>query len=128
MAATLALSMVALASSIAAAGYDPLVIPANVRTRVVDLSFTDAKPVRAIPLRVYLPQGQSPAPVVLFSHGLGGSRESNAFMGRHWSARGYVAVFMQHPGSDDGIWREKAVAQRMAAMKRAASEIGRAHV
>jgi predicted dienelactone hydrolase len=121
MVATLALSMVALASSIAATGYDPLLTPANVGTRVVDLSFSDAKPTRAIPLRVYLPQGQSPAPVVLFSHGLGGSRESNSFMGQHWAARGYVAVFMQHTGSDDAIWRDNPAGQRMAALKQAAS-------
>jgi predicted dienelactone hydrolase len=121
MVATLALSMVALASSIAATGYDPLLTPANVGTRVVDLSFSDAKPTRAIPLRVYLPQGQSPAPVVLFSHGLGGSREGNSFMGQHWAERGYVAVFMQHAGSDTSVWRDKAVAQRMGAMKQAAN-------
>jgi predicted dienelactone hydrolase len=118
----LALPMLASAAPpIATTGYDPLAAPGDVDTRVVDLSFGDSKPTRQIPLRIYLPPGQSPAPVVLFSHGLGGSREGNAFMGRHWSARGYVAVFMQHPGSDDAIWREKVVAQRMAAMKQAAS-------
>src|SRR5450432_122101 len=114
----MALPMLASAEPhVAAGGYDPMAVPANVGAHVVDLSFSIARPVRAIPLRVYLPDGQSPAPVVLFSHGLGGSRESNSFMGQHWAARGYVAVFMQHPGSDDAIWREKAVAQRMAAMK-----------
>jgi predicted dienelactone hydrolase len=122
LAICVALPMLASAAQpVAADGYDPMVIPANVGTRVVDLSFSDGHPTRQILLRVYLPQGQSPAPVVLFSHGLGGSRESNSFMGQHWAARGYVAVFMQHPGSDDAIWREKAVAQRMAAMKQAAS-------
>ena len=58
------------------------------------------------PIRVYLPAAGTPAPVVLFSHGLGGSREGNAFMGRHWAQRGYVAVFLQHPGSDDGVWMD----------------------
>jgi predicted dienelactone hydrolase len=121
IAVALALSMAAPAASIAATAYDPLAIPTNVGTRVVDLVFRDAQPTREIPLLVYLPPGQSPAPVVLFSHGLGGSREGNAFMGQHWAARGYVAVFMQHAGSDTSVWRDKAVAQRMAAMKQAAS-------
>lgn len=58
-----------------------------------------------IPVRVYLPAGKPPAPVVLFSHGLGGSREGSAYLGRHWAARGYAAVFLQHPGSDDSVWR-----------------------
>ena len=30
---------------------------------------------REIPLRVYLPASTAPAPIVLFSHGLGGNRE-----------------------------------------------------
>jgi len=58
---------------------------------------------------------------VLFSHGLGGSREGSAFLGRHWAARGYVAVFLQHPGSDGSVWRGKPVGERMAAMEEAAN-------
>jgi predicted dienelactone hydrolase len=42
-------------------------------------------------------------------------------MGEHWGARGYVAVFMQHPGSDDAIWRDNPAGQRIAALKQAAS-------
>lgn len=121
IAAALALSLAASAPSRAATAYDPMVIPANVGTRVVDLVFSAAQPTREIPLLAYLPQGQAPAPVVLFSHGLGGSREGSSFMGQHWAARGYVAIFMQHAGSDTSVWREKAVNQRMAAMKEAAS-------
>jgi predicted dienelactone hydrolase len=114
-------ALLVLASVRAAADYDPMVLPPNAGTRVVDLQVNDSQPTRQIPIRVYLPQDQSPAPVVLFSHGLGGSRESNSFMGQHWAARGYAAVFLQHPGSDDAVWRDKAAAQRMGAMKQAAN-------
>jgi predicted dienelactone hydrolase len=41
-------------------------------------------------------------------------------MGKHWAARGYVAVFLQHPGSDDSVWRNERPLRRMAAMKQAA--------
>ena len=41
-------------------------------------------------------------------------------MGRHWAARGYVAVFLQHPGSDTSVWQGKPPAARMAAMQQAA--------
>ncbi len=58
--------------------------------------------------------------MVLFSHGLGGSREGSAFLGIHWAARGYVAVFLQHPGSDESVWKEKPPAERMPAMRAAA--------
>jgi predicted dienelactone hydrolase len=60
-------------------------------------------------------------PVVLFSHGLGGTREGSAYLGRHWASRGYVAVFLQHPGSDDSVWKGVPAAKRMSAMQEAAS-------
>lgn len=33
----------------------------------------------------------------------------------------YVAVFIQHPGSDDSVWRDKPITQRMNSMQQAAS-------
>jgi predicted dienelactone hydrolase len=59
--------------------------------------------------------------VVLFSHGLGGNRDGSPFLGKHWSARGYVTVFVQHPGSDDSVWKDVAPSERVAAMRRAAN-------
>jgi predicted dienelactone hydrolase len=57
----------------------------------------------------------------VFSHGLGGSRAGSPFLGKHWAARGYVAVFLQHPGSDESVWKDQPLAHRMAAMREAAS-------
>lgn len=105
----------------APAGYDPLAVPAGGETRTVDLTVRQEVRQREIPVRVYLPAAKSPAPVVLFSHGLGGSREGNAYLGKHWSARGYVVVFLQHPGSDSAVWQNKPLGQRMDAMRAAAS-------
>lgn len=77
---------------------------------------------RVVPLKIYLADGPtSPSPVVLFSHGLGGSREGASYLGRHWAGAGYVAVFMQHPGSDSSVWRDVPANQRLQAMERAAS-------
>lgn len=103
-----------------AAGYDPLVIPAGFRPLFLDLSVADAARQREIPLRVYLPAAR-PAPVVLFSHGLGGSREGSAYLGQHWAARGYVAVFVQHPGSDASVWQNLPATERKRALQQAAS-------
>ncbi len=100
--------------------YDPLAVPAQVASRVVDLTVTDMERQRDIPVRVYLPQAATPAPVILFSHGLGGSREGSAYLGRHWADRGYAGVFLQHPGSDSSVWKGKPVAQRIRAMEEAA--------
>jgi predicted dienelactone hydrolase len=101
--------------------YDPLAIVQARKAETLDLSVKDAQRGREIPLRVYLPAAKAPAPVVLFSHGLGGSREGSPYLGEHWSARGYVVVFLQHGGSDDAVWKDIPPAQRMASMKRAAN-------
>jgi predicted dienelactone hydrolase len=105
--------------SSADAVYDPLQIDKS-EIEQMDLTVKDEKRSREIPIRIYLPKAKMPAPVVLFSHGLGGSREGSAFLGTHWAARGYVAVFLQHPGSDDSVWKDKPPAQRLAAMRAAA--------
>jgi predicted dienelactone hydrolase len=101
--------------------YDPLVAPEAPTVHALDLTITDPARHRDIPIRVYLPAATTAAPVVLFSHGLGGSREGYAYLGLHWAARGYVAVFLQHPGSDTSVWVDKPPAERLQAMQDAAS-------
>jgi predicted dienelactone hydrolase len=104
-----------------AANYDPLAVPPDFQARQLDLVVHDAKRDRDIPLLVYLPTNTAPAPVVLFSHGLGGERHGSAYLGEHWAARGYVAVFVQHPGSDDSVWKDQPAKNRLKAMEQAAS-------
>lgn len=106
--------MVALLTALVLAAYDPLVV-GDVAPTSVDLT------AGAVPVRVYLPASTAAAPVILFSHGLGGSKENNRFLGEHWAKRGYVAVFLQHAGSDNTVWETIPKAQRYAAMKSAAS-------
>ncbi|MBC8141780.1 MAG: hypothetical protein H7Y38_10120, partial [Armatimonadetes bacterium] len=86
-----------------------------------DWMFTDAKRKRDIPVRVYLPVSTKPAPVILFSHGLGGSRSNNGYLGNHWAKRGYVVVHVQHPGSDDGVWKNTPSTQIRQVMAKAAN-------
>lgn len=107
-------------SNSAETGYDPLAVSSGDLPKPIDTVVEDSARERKIPLRIYLPQTHSPAPVVLFSHGLGGARDNNPYLGQHWSGRGYVAVFMQHPGSDDSVWRGKPFAERLPAMRQAA--------
>ena len=101
--------------------YDPLKLSVPATPEPLDLAVTDSKRDRVLPIRVYLPVAVKPAPVVLFSHGLGGSRQNNPYLGKHWSARGYAVVFVQHPGSDESVWQGKGPAQIPGAMKQAAS-------
>lgn len=119
----LTVSFLLFAANVIMAGsaYDPLVIPAQFTPEIIDLTVNDAERKRDIPVRVYLPAEKTPAPVVIFSHGLGGSREGSAYLGHHWAARGYVAVFIQHHGSDTSVWQDKPKGQRLESMRQAAS-------
>ena len=103
------------------AEYDPLAPVFKNVPDPGDFTVIDSGRNRDIPVRVYLPPGKSLSPVVLFSHGLGGSREGSAYLGRHWAGRGYVAVFLQHPGSDASVWADKPLGQRLKAMREAAN-------
>jgi predicted dienelactone hydrolase len=69
---------------------------------MTDANWFDARSSRTIPVRIYYPADASKRfPVVVFSTGLGCSREDCAYLGRHWAGCGFVSVFVQHPGSDD---------------------------
>jgi predicted dienelactone hydrolase len=71
---------------------------------VVDEVWLDAARQREVPVKVRWPDAATssagPLPVVLFSHGLGGTREGGAVWGEAWAAAGFVVVHLQHAGSD----------------------------
>jgi len=117
--------LVALSCAVRASGYDPLATGAVEPAVPLDLDVAAEDRQRTIPIRIVLPspavQSAGPAPVVLFSHGLGGSRAGCGYLGRHWAARGYAAVFLQHPGSDESVWKDVPPRRRLAAMRQAAS-------
>lgn len=71
---------------------------------VVDLQWHDARRTRDVPVRLYLPAGERPAPLVVFSHGIGGSRFGYSYLGRHWAAHGWASLHLQHVGSDRDLW------------------------
>ncbi len=114
-------AIVSLSSAGQSADYDPLRISTRNKIKIVDFDIQDSKRERVIPIRVYLPNSNEPAAVVLFSHGLGGSRNGNKYLGDHWAGRGYVVVFPQHHGSDDAVWKDAKPLQRFGALKKAAS-------
>lgn len=70
------------------------------------LEWQDTARQRTVPVKLYLPrQGVGPWPLIVFSHGLGGSRDGYAYLGAYWASAGYVVVHVQHPGSDAALWR-----------------------
>jgi predicted dienelactone hydrolase len=56
---------------------------------------------RLIPVDIYLPIEQpSPAPVVVISHGLGGDRNTFAYLAEHLASYGFGVLVLEHPGSN----------------------------
>ena len=74
----------------------------------------DAARQRTVPLRLRLPAGDGPAPLLLFSHGLGGNREGATVWGEAWAAAGYLVLHLQHPGSDTAALRDGSLRAAMA--------------
>lgn len=73
----------------------------------LDLDWHDATRERPVPARLYLPaaaRAAVPAPLVVFSHGIGGSRFGYQYLGRHWAAHGWASLHPQHVGSDRSLW------------------------
>jgi len=90
--------------------------PAEVITYTAELR--DAKRERDVPIRVYQPKTlDAAAPVILVSHGLGGSREGYKYLGEHWASYGYVCVHLQHVGSDS-----EALKDGLRSMNKAAAD------
>lgn len=63
---------------------------------------------RDVPIKVYAPKsGTGPFPVIIFSHGLGSSRQGYVYLGREWASRGFVSIHEQHIASDSEVLRTK---------------------
>ncbi len=75
--------------------------------RVIDFDWTDPARSRAVPARLYWPAvaATTPVPLVVFSHGIGGSRNGYSYLGKNWSAHGVASLHVQHVGSDAALWR-----------------------
>ncbi|WP_207538099.1 alpha/beta hydrolase family protein [Sabulicella rubraurantiaca] len=83
-------------------------------------TWRDAARNRDVPVLLRLPAGDEPAPLILISHGLGGSREGMAYLGQALAGSGFIALHLQHAGSDTAIWRDRA--DPFAAMRNAARD------
>ncbi len=56
---------------------------------------------RTIPVRLYVPDADGPFPLIVFSPGLGGSRDHYASLGQYWASHGFLAIFLTHPDAED---------------------------
>ena len=69
-----------------------------------DLDWFDESRQRAVPVRLYWPEGNKPVPLVVFSHGIGGSRLGYSYLGQYFASHGMASLHLQHVGSDRSLW------------------------
>ncbi len=73
-----------------------------------ELEWFDESRQRAVPVLYYQPKlrmDSAQLPLIVFSHGLGGSRDRYAYLGKYWASQGFASLHVQHVGSDRQIWR-----------------------
>lgn len=67
---------------------------------IIDGSWVHTSRKRNLAWRLRLPAGEQSCPLVIYSHGLGGSREGAHAWGTAWADAGIAVLHLQHPGSD----------------------------
>lgn len=81
--------------------------PSDSPWREIDLDGVDPARGRAVPVRLFMPASASArqsVPLVVFSHGIGGSRFGYRYLGTHWASQGVAALHLHHVGSDRSLW------------------------
>lgn len=101
--------------------------------RTFDLDWADTARQRPVPVRLYLPALASaarPVPLVVFSHGIGGSRRGYSYLGSHFASEGFASLHLQHVGSDRSLWgagSPLALVGRLQGAAQEAEAIARVH-
>lgn len=107
--------------------YDrPAKYSANVhdyKVKTIDeILLTDQQRSKHVPVTVSFPDGQGPFPVIIFSHGAGGSPQSYQPLIRYWTANGYVCLQPSHNDSLQLRQRTGQDATFMTILRQAASD------
>ncbi len=81
------------------------VLAENYPVGSADIILRDATRNRDVPLKIYYPQTRESHrfPVLVFSHGAGGSKDGYAYLSRYWAANGFVVLNPTHLGSDKSL-------------------------
>jgi dienelactone hydrolase len=89
--------------------------------KTILLDWHDEQRNRDVPVRIYYPDAPPSLkfPIIIFSHGVGGSRNGYAYLGEFWAGSGYLCVHVQHVGSDSSIFQDLPPSEFVAAMYRA---------
>jgi len=102
---------------------------------VHDFEWIDERRGRAVPSRLYRPTDAQESsvkgvPIVIFSHGLGGSRTGYQYLAQFLASKGIACFHPQHIGSDRSIWSAGSpflLANRLLAASGDSEAIARVH-
>jgi dienelactone hydrolase len=66
--------------------------------------WNDSKRERPVLAKLYRPASAKNSPLVVVSHGIGGSREGYSYIGKFLASNGIASLHLQHAGSDRTLW------------------------
>lgn len=79
---------------------------------------------RRVPIKVHLPTGDGPFPVIVVSHGAGGHWDANFAQAQHLASHGYAVLAVEHVGSNTEVMkRSLRWRANLEAMTRDANEV-----
>jgi dienelactone hydrolase len=88
----------------------------------IDLDWVDPSRQRPVPARLYLPNATAAVPLMVFSHGIGGSRTGYRWLGEHVASHGIASLHLQHVGSDRQLWTGGSVFNIVGRLQAAAQD------
>lgn len=96
-----------------------------------DLEWIDPARDRRIPARLFWPASAdrgAPVALIVFSPGIGSSRDGYTHLGRYWARHGIASLHLQHVGSDRSLWHGDplGVLARLRSAAGAAEAVARA--
>ena len=74
---------------------------------VQEFAWQDNSRNRKVPAKLYWPKIANPSAktqLLVFSHGLGGSKDGYSYIGRYLAQNGVASLHLQHVGSDRSVW------------------------
>ena len=111
-----------LAAALTAASALPLRADEPQAFDALELDWADDRRQRPVSVRLYLPQSRRPVPLVVFSHGIGGSRRGYSWLGQHFAGQGIASLHLQHVGSDRQLWAGGSIFNIIGRLQDAAQE------
>ncbi len=79
-------------------------MPADDSYKATLFEWNDSNRGRPVLAKLYQPANAKNVPLVIVSHGIGGSREGYSYIGKFLAANGMASLHLQHAGSDRALW------------------------